>query len=569
MKLILKQYLGSLREREELDAILPDLLSQLGLNVFSRPQRGTRQNGVDIAAVGNLDGNVERVYLFSIKSGDLTRTSWNSDSPQSLRPSLEDIVDTYIPNRLPVEHRDKEIVICICFGGDVQEQVRESLSSYIAKNSKGNVTFQEWNGDKIAELIQNNFLREDILPQRAKSLLRKSLSLIDDPAASYRHFQHLVSILSDTDKNSDKDNLTALRQISLCLWILFSWARDEDNMEAAYTASELALLHAWSIARLHEGQKDKISEAARLTFLSILSTYHQIGLEYLNKSILPHVNKQHALSASISASCSLDVNLKMFDVLGRLALMGLWMYWSASTQEDHEDKKSSTLQACRALAVNLSRLIKSNPILLSPIKDNQIIDISMGLLLFSFNENAQKNIENWLIEMLGRSQFCYEGGGPYPCILDKYSELLEHPKQGDEYQKNVTSGSVLYPSLSLWGALYNIDELYCGVQDFKESHLKHCNFQFWYPDEESEQHFYKNTDNHGAVLSNVCVDRSKEEFLKQIFSECDSSPQFRSLSAVKEGLWPIVLVACRHYRLPVPMHLMENLYKNNKSAECA
>ena len=54
MKLILKQYLSSLRERGELDAILPDLLSQLGLIVFSRPGRGTRQDGVDVGRRNDL-----------------------------------------------------------------------------------------------------------------------------------------------------------------------------------------------------------------------------------------------------------------------------------------------------------------------------------------------------------------------------------------------------------------------------------------------------------------------------------------------------------------------------------
>ena len=48
MKLIIREYLSSLRERGELDAVLPDLLSQMGLNVYSRPGRGTRQDGVDV-----------------------------------------------------------------------------------------------------------------------------------------------------------------------------------------------------------------------------------------------------------------------------------------------------------------------------------------------------------------------------------------------------------------------------------------------------------------------------------------------------------------------------------------
>src|ERR1039457_4724855 len=123
MKLIIRQYVAGLKERSELDAVLPDLLSQMGLVVYSRPGRGTRQDGVDVAAVGSLDGGPEKVYLFSIKAGDLSRKEWDGDSVQSLRPSLNEIIDSYIPNRIPTEHKEKDIVICVTFGGDVQEQV--------------------------------------------------------------------------------------------------------------------------------------------------------------------------------------------------------------------------------------------------------------------------------------------------------------------------------------------------------------------------------------------------------------------------------------------------------------
>ncbi|NTV51341.1 MAG: hypothetical protein HGA69_00695, partial [Desulfobulbaceae bacterium] len=196
MKLILKEYLSSLRERGELDAIFPDLLSQLGLSVYSRPGRGTRQDGVDVGAVGSIDGGPEKVYLFSIKPGDLTRKDWDGDSVQSLRPSLNEIIDAYIPNRLPVEHRGKDVVICIGIGGDVQEQVRPQLKGFIVKNTTAKITFEEWNGDKIAAFIQSSFLREDLLPKGARSCLRKSLALLDESESSYRHFAELIRSLS-------------------------------------------------------------------------------------------------------------------------------------------------------------------------------------------------------------------------------------------------------------------------------------------------------------------------------------------------------------------------------------
>ena len=219
MKLIIKEYLASLKERDELDAILPDLLSQLGLNVYSRPARGTRQDGVDVGAVGSLDGGPEKVYLFSIKAGDLTRREWDGDAAQSLRPSLNEILDSYIPNRLPAEHRDKDISICITIGGNGLEQVRPLLTGYIAQNSKANISFEEWNGDKLAAYIQSEFLREDLLPEQARSLLRKSLAMLDEPEISYRHFAALIRTLSAVEALNDMQRVTAIRQMSICLWI--------------------------------------------------------------------------------------------------------------------------------------------------------------------------------------------------------------------------------------------------------------------------------------------------------------------------------------------------------------
>jgi hypothetical protein len=178
MKLVIKEYLSSLKEREELDAVLPDLLSQMGLNVFSRPGRGTRQDGVDVAAVGKLNGDVEdTVYLFSIKPGDLRRNDWDGGGAQSLRPSLTEILELYIRNRLPDEHKGKPIKVCICVGGDIREEVRPSLRAFVEANTKDNVFFEEWNGDRLASLIEERFLREELLPKGAQSLLRKSLAL--------------------------------------------------------------------------------------------------------------------------------------------------------------------------------------------------------------------------------------------------------------------------------------------------------------------------------------------------------------------------------------------------------
>jgi hypothetical protein len=562
LKLIIKEYLSSLRERGELDVILPDLLSQMGLNVYSRPGRGTRQDGVDVGAVGSLNGDPEKVYLFTIKPGDLTRPAWDTEV-QSVRPSLNEILDTYIPTRLPNEHRGKDIVICICCGGDILEPVRPALEGFIQQNTKGNISFEEWNGDKLASLIQTNFLREDLLPKGARSHLRKSLAMIDEPETSYTHFAALIRSIS-AEALTDAERVTAIRQMSICLWILFAWTRDAANMEAAYLSGELTLLHAWSIARLYAGQKKKAPEAIKAAFSSIFLAYQQISTVFLAHNVFPHVSKLHALSTAVGASCSLDVNLKLFDLLGRLALDGIWAYWGAERFPPGEaERKQRILDIIHTYTSATKDLISNNPALLLPIKDSQSIDISIAVWLLAIDSNNQHDIRNWLSEILERARFAYATHGQYACVLNSYNELLTHPKRGDdEYRKNATSGSVLYPLIALWAALLDDDAMYSKVAALKSDHLGHCNFQFWYPDDSSEQHLYSNDGPHGAVLSHACVDRSKEELMAQVFGECDQTPHFRELSAVKFGWWPLIVVACRHYRLPLPLHLLQGFRKS-------
>jgi hypothetical protein len=561
MKLIIKEYLSSLKERGELDVVLPDLLSQLGLNVYSRPGRGTRQDGVDVGAVGSLDGSQDKVWLFSIKPGDLTRKDWDGESAQSLRPSLNEILDSYIPNRLPAEHRDKQIVICITIGGDVQEQVRSSLTGFISQNTKPNVSFEEWNGDKLADRIQSSFLREELLPKEARSRLRKSLALLDEPYASYRNFSLLIQSLSTVNDLSDLQRITAIRQMSICLWILFAWARESKNTESAYLSGEFTLLHAWNIVKLYAGTETKAARSIESVFFSIFSAYRLICSNFLATNVIPHMDKRHGISSAINSSCGLDINLKLFDLLGRLAIDGLWAYWDATRFPEEETSiQQSRLEHVQTCSSSIRSMVSNNPTLLLPNKDEHAIDLFMGAFLLLMDPNNSDFLKSWLSEMVERARFSLQANGKYPCIFQSYSELLAHPKSSDsEYRKTATSASILYPIIALFAALIDDDSTYKKIVNLRKEFLQHCTFQFWYPDEISESHFYTNSDIHGGALSRIDWDRSMEDFLIQIFGECKHSPHFEDLSAVKFGWWPLIIVACRHYRMPVPLHLLEGL----------
>ena len=250
MKLILRQYLSDLRERDELDAILPDLLSELGFNILSRPSRGTRQSGVDVAAVGpdEDDGKLLKLFLFTIKSGDLNRHDWDNNSPQAVRQSLNEIRDSYIRNRISKEHQDLDIVICMCIGGAIKENVRAQWTGYVDDNSTGKISFREWNGDKIAGLLLSGVLRQELLEPHFQTHFRKSIAMVDEPDVAYRFFTGLTQGLLQFN-GSEQNRLARLRQVYICLWVLFVWAREAGNFEAPFRASEFAVLHIWNDCR--------------------------------------------------------------------------------------------------------------------------------------------------------------------------------------------------------------------------------------------------------------------------------------------------------------------------------
>ena len=85
MRLIIKEYLSCLREKDELDLLLCDLLLQMGYVTHNVPKTGNRQYGVDIRA-----DNEKELLLFVIKQGDMNRTNWNCGQ-NAVRQSLDEI----------------------------------------------------------------------------------------------------------------------------------------------------------------------------------------------------------------------------------------------------------------------------------------------------------------------------------------------------------------------------------------------------------------------------------------------------------------------------------------------
>lgn len=549
MKLLIRDYVSSLRERQELDVILPDLLSETGYHVFSRPSIGTAQRGVDVAAIGKGKRDERKVYLFCVKPGDLTRQEWDG-AVQKMRSSLDEILDDYIPNRIPPAYRKLPVVIVLCIGGNVHEAVRSQVTAFTKRNTKGKVSFEEWNGDRIAEMILGGVLREKVLPKPLQSHFQKAVAMVDQPEIAYEHFARLMAALREECK-ADKDRVRVARQINICLWVLFVWARDRDNLDAPYRASELALLNVWDLLRPFFDKKTTNAKAIFAVWQELIRLHIVIGALFLDTKIIPYAGKRHALSIAVASVEAVDVNLKLFDVLGRLALTGHWMLW-ISTFGGAQPNPVVLEHLQKVLKAGM-QLISNNPALLLPLCDDQAIEIALFLCFAAYQGLGTGDAQAWLDEMVKRLRLTVNGHGKYPCVFREYRDLLDHPRhQTDEYRKEATAGSILIPLIAAWHAALGNRDALKALMKLKEGPLSHCTLQLWVPEEASEDHLYLNDAMHGIAIPDLPLTEDGQELLTRIRDACANADGFSKLSAVRARHAPVILTACRHYRLPVP-----------------
>ena len=200
--------------------------------------------------------------------------------------------------------------------------------------------------------------------------------------------------------------------------------------------------------------------------------------------------------------------------------------------------------------------INNNPSLLSPIADEQSIDIGVALTFLSMMEKWQPFAVDYCGHLLENYWFTYWTHGRYPTIDASYRNLVSHPRESTEtYREGQTKGSTLIPLLMAWATSRGETKITREFADFAKRSLKHCTMQAWLPGETSEEMLCRDLSRHGLALTDIPVTADGAAAIKMLNAEVSRDNHLKTLSTVKHGHWPILVMACRHFRLPLPPHL--------------
>lgn len=556
MKAILRQYLAELRERDELDKILPDILSERGHIVLSRPSLGFGQYGVDVTTVGPHPETGEKTYfILSIKSGDLTRPEWNTGD-QALRPSLDDIRDVHYQSLIPLAYKDLPVVIALCFGGDIRENVRERVNGYIKNHTDpGKLDFVIWNGDSIADLILSGLMDEAVFTDNIRRPFRKALAFVDEPDVCERHFLKFATDLLADDFDKQSQRLRALRQVFLALVTIIGACREADNFEAACRCADIALLWSWDTMKDTAFKSSAPSKAIR----DILARFAELQMlvigAWTERHVRPYLAIEDALGISVMSREMVDINLHIFKALGRLALFGHWALLVRYNRGELPEERAAGLDTLIEQCVtDIDNMIARNAVLQEPIRDDHAIEITLAAQFLRL-AGGEDTARVWVTNTTNTVLFALRPGGRYPCIHREYSDLIKHPEPGEAYFQTTTAASLMLPTLAVWLAAFREDEVLSILQAVCAERIPHCNFQLWLPNANTEARLYRGGDMHGIAWSDFDITGSAEEIVNRVEAGFNKHKAFWGLSTIQHDLFPIFATACLRHRIPLPPHV--------------
>jgi hypothetical protein len=556
MKLVLREYLSMLKESGELDALLPDLLLAMGVEPLSRPGSGPRQFGVDLPAVGIDEDGRQKLFLVTIKRGDLSRNDWNAGK-QSVRPSLDEILDSYLRTRVRPEHEPLPKKIILATGGELKQDVAPDWDNYVHTNRNrypqyGEIEFDFWGGDKLAALIERHILDEYLFPESAQKQIRKTIALSDQNEDEPRHFYAFVdeilfgrNLPKEKTAGAQRQRRKALRLLNLSLDVVFHWCAEADNLRPALFCAERTVLRTWDWMR----QRDLFEcRATHEEFARLFDTYLTITARYADK-LAPYCVVRDGLFGQ--GADEVEYPLRVFEVIGILGLLVVAIGEVAGSIPDGPERTAALAEAS-GVASSLVALINHNPAAFTPSYDGHAIDIALGLLALTVVGAAASGAE-WVRALSGRIALAYQVGRHFPISSDSFEDLVAVRFGQAPPKQTLMELSTLLPMLAEWHAVLDIPEDYQVFRQMVTTVFPDTNLQLWYPDSVTDGDLYSSNAGveTGATLSSIELPATLSHLRQRMLKIRRGQGAAASLSCVVQG-WPVLgLLASRHFRTPV------------------
>ena len=548
MKFILREYIGMLKEDQELDTLLTDLLFNMNILPLTKPKKG-RQYGVDISAVGvDPEDNRKKVFLFVVKQGNFNRTTWDTGI-NAIRPSINEVLDTFIPNNLPVQYKSLPKKIIVCSNGELDPNVSQNWTSFVKRHSKVKLEFAFWGMDKIVYYVEDYFISENIFPEPDKLLLRKTLAFLDVPDYDLRHFYLLVdNVLKRPMRGKQKSVKRKTRIVSLFLNILYKWSADINNYKPAVVASERLILKVWDWLR----QENTFTTASMIEVYKIHLTKIQVNRAYFN-NIASHCYVRDGLFRY--GKTSLEYNLITWEHIGVVSIVGLTELYEARVQRSAAEGSIETASThekdAETIADTLANLVVNNATSSYPKYDEHLIEICLAVNLLILTKRLD-DARNWILEIITGIHNAFVLTKFFPLFHTNFDKLLEIETGA---QKAKVTSSMLLVMLAEYSVILDDRGLYNLIRSTISKDFPEVDLQIWFPESDTDALYYngKSFSDTGSTKNTIELYEDFDKYKAEMIEEVKMFTVEKEMSIFKNNFYYLGFIVSRHFRTyPLP-----------------
>lgn len=391
--IILREYLESLTEKDELNRIFAILLEALNFNILTKPSEniGIKEYGKDIVAVGVDEDGVKKKFYFELKGGkDRNITERNFNGKDGIAESLNEA--TYVQFISAFPKFDKlPTKIVIVHNGVVNGNVKtvfESLLKTLTDNNK-NTEYDRWGIDRLSKLFSHNLFSKYLLTDANTTKLfnRVLINLNSSEKVTTEFSQLIENLLESTSAKGFKRQLSRfqkmkLQSVRLIAFIVYNESKNEyDNLEIAkkYLSSLIIQYWGWVLNNKLESFKPVVD-----AFKKCLDIYYNVLNEYYVKT-MPFVTSGVDGLASMNAGRYEQVGytIRTFEYVQYLHVtMKLNIYY----------EKENTNETFREMFI---KILMNNRVASRPLIDIHSIPVALNLL-FLIEASDLDSAKNYL-----------------------------------------------------------------------------------------------------------------------------------------------------------------------------
>lgn len=539
---ILREYIESLKEDNELDYIFPILLQAMGFRIVSTPRnsKGQPQHGKDIVAIGYDTNNIIHRWYFELKGNgakDITTTNFYAED--GVRDSLLEAKDVAYDCQSIPKFDELPVKIVFVHNGILQANAEPAFNGFI-KNNYSDVNFERWDIERLTLLFSEHLFEECIFADDVcYTLFKKVLVMLDAPGWNTNDIDRIIDIFLTRCPMSKTPNKRIVNKtfagLNLILAIIFKNCEECGNLLPAKWSSDRIILKTWSWILQNKVENRKIYYN---NFMKIYDLHITIYDSYIHK-LLPMALSYKGLYQPMGTySERVCYPLRCYDFLNDL------LYYYLSTEWfGYEDIPTRNDQ----LRI-VTNIIKQNSGFDVPLLDNHSITL---VLLTRFvwacgqpeDESVIKDYFEYIDRLCANVILRHKRQNIFPEFYNNIKEVCASMfKKSEDY---VDSSSMYLLVLVEILAFFRQKTNYKYLR--KEINASKVNLQIPLPifDEYLEVNLFDHhLHNEMCVKSSICLPDTLEAFLKT-FKIKYKPISFRT---EKIGLSPLLLLAHIHYK---------------------